>query len=45
MPRAKPLIEASVETVRERQTKAQCHPLPNVKIEAIRFTLGEIEVS
>lgn len=29
--------------MRAEQTKAHCHWLPNVKIEAIRLTLGEIE--
>ena len=45
MPRAKPLIEKPVETLREVQTKTHCHPLPNVKIESISFTMGEIELS
>ena len=43
MPRAKPLIETSGKTIRAEQNKAHCHSLPNVKIAAISFTLGEIE--
>ena len=34
-----------VETLREAQTKKHCHPLLNVKIEAINVTRGEVKAS
>ena len=43
MPRTKPLIETPVETLGEVETKTHCHPLRDVKIEAISVTLGEVK--
>ena len=43
MPRAKPLIETPAKTLREKQTKTHCHPLRDVKIEAISVTLSEVK--
>lgn len=45
MPRTKPLIETPVETLGEAQTKTHCHPLRDVKIEAISVKLGEVKAS
>ena len=45
MPRAKPLIETPSESLGEAQTKTYCHPLRDVKIEAISVTLGEVRAS
>ena len=45
MSRTKPLIETPVETLGEAQTKTHCHPLRDVKIEAIGVTLGEVKAS
>ena len=45
MPRVKPLIYTPAETLREVRTKTHCHPLGDVKIEAISDTLVEVEAS
>ena len=45
MPSAKPLIGTPPETIREAQTKTDCHPLRDVKIEEISRTMLEVEAS
>jgi len=43
MPSAKPLIDTPAETLLEAYNKTHCHPLRDVKIEAIVHTLGEVK--
>ena len=44
-PKAKRLIETLAKTLRVAQTKTHCHPLLNVKTDAISLTVGEVKGS